>query len=94
VLLDEVSSSVDRGTDSLMQHVIREEFRGWTIIAVAHRLEALIDFDKVAVMERGEIIEYGNPKDLLVTNTSCFKRLWETSKGMNASNIQAQSDSL
>jgi len=50
VVLDEVSSSVDITTDKLMQRVIREEFAGATIIAIAHRLDTILDFDKIAVL--------------------------------------------
>ncbi|PYH80499.1 hypothetical protein BO82DRAFT_433285 [Aspergillus uvarum CBS 121591] len=61
LLLDEVSSSVDRDTERLMQKVIRVEFRAYTVIAVSHRLEMIMDFDWVVVMDRGEVVEVGNP---------------------------------
>lgn len=61
LLLDEVSSSVDRGTERVMQEVIRAEFRDYTVIAVSHRLDMIMDFDRVVVMDTGEIVEVGNP---------------------------------
>ncbi|OJJ95246.1 hypothetical protein ASPACDRAFT_82088 [Aspergillus aculeatus ATCC 16872] len=61
LLLDEVSSSVDRQTERLMQEIIRTEFRAYTVIAVSHRLEMIMDFDRVVVMDRGEVVEVGNP---------------------------------
>ncbi|KAF7622110.1 multidrug resistance-associated protein [Aspergillus flavus] len=64
LLLDEVSSSVDRETERMMQEIIRAEFRHYTIIAVSHRLEMIMDFDRVVVMDRGEVVEVGNPAAL------------------------------
>ncbi|KAF5855853.1 hypothetical protein ETB97_008317 [Aspergillus alliaceus] len=64
LLLDEVSSSVDRETERMMQMIIRAEFRHYTIIAVSHRLEMIMDFDRVVVMDRGEVVEVGNPAAL------------------------------
>jgi ABC-type multidrug transport system fused ATPase/permease subunit len=61
LLLDEVSSSVDRETERVMQEIIREEFRAYTVISVSHRLDMIMDFDIVVVMDTGEIVEVGNP---------------------------------
>lgn len=61
LLLDEVSSSVDQDTEVVMQEIIRAEFRSYTIIAVSHRLDMIMDFDRVVVMDTGEIVEVGNP---------------------------------
>ncbi len=61
LLLDEVSSSVDRETERLMQNIVKEEFKGYTVIAVSHRLDTIMDFDKVIVMDQGAIVEVGNP---------------------------------
>ena len=76
LLLDEVSSNVDQHTDLVMHTVIKEEFKGYTIVMVSHRLEMLIDFDTVVVMEEGSIVESGNPRILLNTNSSRFRELW------------------
>ncbi|KAI7978014.1 hypothetical protein EIK77_009554 [Talaromyces pinophilus] len=61
LLLDEVSSSVDHETERVMQEIIRTEFRGYTVVAVSHRLDMIMDFDRVIVMDTGEIVEVGNP---------------------------------
>ncbi|PQE15658.1 ABC multidrug transporter protein [Rutstroemia sp. NJR-2017a BBW] len=61
LLLDEVSSSVDGETERVMQEVIGREFAGYTVVAVSHRLEMVMDFDRVVVMDTGEIVEVGNP---------------------------------
>ncbi len=76
VVLDEVTSSVDRKTDELMQIITRDEFKGCTIIAVAHRLETIMDFDRIAVLDRGRLVECGSPARLLAKG-SAFKELYD-----------------
>ncbi|KAG4444331.1 hypothetical protein IFR05_000205 [Cadophora sp. M221] len=76
LLLDEVSSNVDRETDRAMQRIIHDEFRSYTIIMVSHRLEMVMGFDTVVVMEKGGVVEAGEPKVLVETEGSRFKELW------------------
>jgi len=76
VVLDEVTSSVDSETDKLMQCLIREEFANRTIIAVAHRLSTILDFDRVVVLQEGVIMECDSPKALLARQ-SAFRALYE-----------------
>ncbi|KAK6338159.1 hypothetical protein TWF696_001630 [Orbilia brochopaga] len=77
VILDEFTSSVDIETDDKMQHILRQHFQGKTIITVAHRLNTIIDYDIVVVMDKGVVIETGNPKHLLEQPGSAFKALYE-----------------
>ncbi|CAK44606.1 P-loop containing nucleoside triphosphate hydrolase protein [Aspergillus niger ATCC 13496] len=77
VVLDEVTSNVDFFSDALMQQVIREEFPGCTILAVAHRLESILDFDRIAVIQDGELIEFDTPESLLKQD-SAFKELYKS----------------
>ncbi|PSR73995.1 P-loop containing nucleoside triphosphate hydrolase protein, partial [Coniella lustricola] len=79
LLLDEISSSVDVVTDRDMQQIIQEEFVGYTILMVSHRLEMVMDFDKVIVMERGAVVETGAPRVLAEARESRFRSLWLTS---------------
>ncbi|EPS38832.1 hypothetical protein H072_7417 [Dactylellina haptotyla CBS 200.50] len=74
VVLDEATSSVDKDTDEMMQKIIREEMKDRTVIAVAHRLQTIMDFDKVVVMEGGQVVEVGKPKVLLARDSK-FKGL-------------------
>lgn len=76
LLLDEVSSSVDQDTERAMQKVIRDEFEGYTIVMVSHRLEAVMGFDRVVVMEKGEAVEEGRPGELVEREGGRFKELW------------------
>jgi ATP-binding cassette subfamily C (CFTR/MRP) protein 1 len=59
----------------VMQRVIREEFLGRTIIAIAHQLDTIVDFDRVLVMDAGRLVESGSPIDLMRREGSAFKRL-------------------
>jgi ATP-binding cassette subfamily C (CFTR/MRP) protein 1 len=69
--------SVDIHTDSIIQAVIREEFRDCTIIAVAHRLNTLVDFDRIVVLHEGRVVECDAPQVLLANPDSRFKELYE-----------------
>ncbi|KAI0839686.1 ABC multidrug transporter [Hypoxylon sp. FL0890] len=76
LLLDEVSSSVDQDTEKAMHEVLRVEFKEYTVVAVSHRLDMVIDYDRVVVMEKGEIIEMGNPAQLVKEPGTRFGELW------------------
>ncbi|KPM39618.1 ATP-binding cassette transporter abc3 [Neonectria ditissima] len=77
LLLDEVSSSVDKVTDRAMQEIIRDEFENYTIVMVSHRLEMVMDFfDQVVVLDKGALVESGSPRELVDTPGSRFGELW------------------
>lgn len=78
LIIDEATSSMDSETDKLMQQVLRKEFNGRTIIAIAHRLHTVLDFDRVMLLEKGRIIETGNPQELLKNETSAFRALYKS----------------
>jgi len=59
-----------------MQRLIRKKFANHTIIAVAHRIETIMDFDKVAVLDAGRLVEFDNPYNLLDVPGSAFGRLY------------------
>ncbi|KAJ9611765.1 hypothetical protein H2200_004949 [Cladophialophora chaetospira] len=78
VVLDEVSANVDVKTDELMQKIIRKEFRDCTVIAVAHRLNTIVDFERIVVLGKGEVVEVGEPGRLLRQEGGAFKGLYES----------------
>jgi ATP-binding cassette, subfamily C (CFTR/MRP), member 1 len=59
-----------------MQQVIRAEFPNHTVLMIAHRLSSLTDFDKVAVLDAGRLVEFGNPAELLKDKGSYFSKLY------------------
>ncbi|KAM0261518.1 hypothetical protein ACHAQJ_002201 [Trichoderma viride] len=75
LLLDEVGSSVDKDTDRTIQALISDEFAGYTTIMISHRLDAVMDFDRVVVMDKGRIVESGHPRELVKQDNSAFKSL-------------------
>lgn len=75
LLLDEATSRVDNETDSLMQDIIRTEFAGCTIITVAHRVSTLLDYDQIAVIDGGKMVEYGTPSELFERSGSLLRQL-------------------
>ncbi|RKL04169.1 ABC transporter C family member 10 [Fusarium oxysporum] len=81
LILDEPTSSVDTQTDARMQEVIRTEFSDCTIIMIAHRIDTLLDFDKVAVLGKGSLVEFGAPQELLKDEAGAFARLYRANKG-------------
>lgn len=72
--------SVDVKTDQLMQKIIRTEFKKHTILAIAHRLDTIMDFDRVAVIDKGRLVEFDSPADLL-KQPSAFKALYNSMNG-------------
>ncbi|KAF3389371.1 Multidrug resistance-associated protein 1 [Penicillium rolfsii] len=75
LILDEPTSSLDHETDAKVQKVIRESFHDCTVIMVAHRIHSLLDFDQVAVLNSGQLVELGHPKDLLERPGGEFAKL-------------------
>ncbi|KAK8017726.1 P-loop containing nucleoside triphosphate hydrolase [Apiospora rasikravindrae] len=79
VAMDEASSSLDPESEAHMMSVIREKFRDVTVLAIAHRLDTITDFDKVIVLDSGRVLEVGVPRDLLQQPSSVFRALYESS---------------
>ncbi|PQE04085.1 ABC multidrug transporter protein [Rutstroemia sp. NJR-2017a BVV2] len=65
LVLDEATSRIDPQTDAKMQELIRKEFHDCTIIAVAHRLDGLVDFDQIVVLDKGRVVRMGVPSEIL-----------------------------
>lgn len=72
LLLDEATSNVDFETDQSIQKTLREAFPGVTVITIAHRVNTILDSDKILVMKDGLVDEFGPPKDLLADPNSTF----------------------
>lgn len=61
-----------------MQRILRNAFADRTIIAIAHRLDTILDFDRVVVMNAGRIAEIGAPGELAQKEGSLFRTLVES----------------
>lgn len=77
LVLDEATSAIDAKTDSEVQETIRREFvqKGVTVITVAHRLDTVLGYDKIAVLGNGELLEYGTPNELIAIPGGELRRL-------------------
>jgi ATP-binding cassette subfamily B protein len=65
LVLDEATSSLDPGTEALVERAMRELMRGRTVIVIAHRMSTAASCDRVAVIEQGGLAELGTPAELL-----------------------------
>ncbi|KAJ3340676.1 hypothetical protein HDU93_006533 [Gonapodya sp. JEL0774] len=86
VVMDEATASVDLATDDLIQKTIRtdDRFKGKTVLTIAHRLNTIVDYDKVVVMSDGNIGEYGSPKELASNKDGLFRKLIDETGPENA----------
>jgi len=73
--MDEATASIDYATDAKIQETIRE-IRN-TTITIAHRLQTIIDYDKVLVLDKGEVIEFGGPWELITKENGIFAGMCE-----------------
>ena len=77
LVLDEATASVDGETDALIQTRIRTAFAGATTLTIAHRLNSIIDSDRILVMEAGRAVEDGSVGDLLAKQGGVFRAMVE-----------------
>jgi len=77
LVMDEATASIDYATDAAIQETIRE-LRS-TIITIAHRLQTVVDYDKVLVLDKGSVVEYGHPWELMQKVDGSFKSMCEMS---------------
>uniref|UniRef100_A0A8C4Z867 ATP-binding cassette, sub-family C (CFTR/MRP), member 10 n=1 Tax=Gadus morhua TaxID=8049 RepID=A0A8C4Z867_GADMO len=73
--IDEATASVDQQTDRLLQETIRDKFRDKTVLTIAHRINTIMDSDRVLVMHAGKVVEFDAPAALLQNDQSLFSRL-------------------
>ncbi|KAH7372902.1 hypothetical protein KP509_17G027900 [Ceratopteris richardii] len=75
LFLDEATASVDAQTDTIIQNIIRREFKNSTVMSIAHRIPTVMDSDKVLVMDGGRVKEFDSPASLLFNSRSVFSSL-------------------
>ena len=76
-MLDEATASVDNDTDVIVQKMIRESFKDATVLTIAHRLNTIIDSNRIIVMDKGVIAEIGDPTVLVEKEGGSFSALWK-----------------
>ncbi|KDR82358.1 hypothetical protein GALMADRAFT_237629 [Galerina marginata CBS 339.88] len=76
LILDEATSAIDYKTDAVIQNTLRNELgNDVTIITVAHRLQTIMDADQIMVLDNGQMVEFGKPKDLLKNSEGMLRSL-------------------
>ena len=79
VMLDEATASVDGSTDELIQRTVRRCFVQMTVLTIAHRIQTIVDSDRVLILRDGRVAEFGRPAELLQREESAFRSLVEES---------------
>ncbi|KAF5023770.1 hypothetical protein F66182_4163 [Fusarium sp. NRRL 66182] len=95
VVLDEATSSVDAHVHELVQRLVRERFENCTVISIVHKLQtALDDFDKVVVLDAGELQDFGPPRQLLEKGpgASAFASMYESLATERKESTEIQSE--
>ena len=87
LILDEATSALDTQSEAEIQDALNQLIQGRTVVAVAHRLSTLANFERIVVLRGGRIIEDGNPRELRLRGGE-FEAMWR----MQAEGFKAQSD--
>ena len=77
-MTDAKCHSMDDKNSAVVNDLIQTWFKDWTIINVAHKLESILQFDGVVVLDAGRVIEYDSPDRLLADPSSLFRKLYES----------------
>jgi len=81
VLMDEFTSSMDHETEVLVREIVARDLRGRTVVEVLHRLEHILDFDMVVVLDQGRVVEAGHPEELLQNEEGVLRDLYQSMRG-------------
>ncbi|KAI0329604.1 multidrug resistance-associated ABC transporter [Cubamyces sp. BRFM 1775] len=85
LILDEATSAIDYETDTVIQTSLRQELgKDVTILTIAHRLQTIMDADKILVLDAGHIAEFGSPSELLKNEKGMLRALVDESGDKDA----------
>lgn len=89
LVLDEATSAVDGATDEFVQCMLRSQFPDTTLLTIAHRLNTVMDYDSVLVMDRGRAVEFGPPSQLLKNEEGVFSQMVNATGPESAAALKA-----
>ncbi|XP_017970733.1 PREDICTED: ABC transporter C family member 12 isoform X2 [Theobroma cacao] len=89
LVLDEATAAVDVKTDAFIQKTIREEFKSCTMLIIAHRLNTIIDCDRILVLDAGQVSEHDTPVELLTNEESTFSKMVQSTGPANAEYLRS-----
>jgi ATP-binding cassette, subfamily C (CFTR/MRP), member 1 len=82
LIMDEATANIDYDSDAIIQKSIREDFGNSTILTIAHRLNTVMDYDRILVLDAGIVVELDTPANLLQKENGIFKAMvMETGNG-------------
>ena len=87
IIMDEATANVDFMTDRQIQEVIRDKFKDSTVITIAHRLNTIMDYDKVLVLDGGRVVEFDKP-DVLMRKGGLFAEMIRSQKQSTMQKIE------
>merc|ERR1712032_130009 len=84
LVMDEATASIDNETDATIQRMIRDNFDGATVLTIAHRLNTIMDSDRILVLDDGHVAELDTPEHLTAKESGHFKAMVEKSRAAAA----------
>lgn len=84
LLMDEATASVDMETDKVIQETIRKSFSDATLLVIAHRINTIIDMDRIMVLSDGKLVEFDTPQALLSNPDGVFTKMVEATGDASA----------
>jgi len=78
--MDEATASINKNTDAQFQKMICENFKDATVLTIAHRLNTILDSDRVLVLDDGNVVEFDTPNNLLSKSDGLFKGMVDKSR--------------
>ena len=89
LVLDEATASIDGETDAFIQKMLRTRFSNTTLVTIAHRINTIMDYDLLLVMDAGRAVEIGSPAKLLGIPGGVFSELVDAAGGENSKALRA-----
>ncbi len=77
VVMDEATAAVDNQTDNLIQKVLKEKLKDCTVLTIAHRLNTIVESDRLLVLDQGNLAECDTPAVLKAKEGGIFKEMWD-----------------
>jgi len=77
MILDEATANIDLKTEKLMSDAVKHEFKQSTMFIIAHRIQTVLDCDKICIMDKGQIVEFDTPKELIKRPGSIFAEIYQ-----------------
>ncbi|KAL5005122.1 hypothetical protein ScPMuIL_018578 [Solemya velum] len=90
IVLDEATANIDHKTNCQIQQTIRKHFCDCTVLTISHRLNTVVDCDRIMVLDLGELKEFDHPHILLQKEDGYFKKLVELTGRVQEVRLQAQ----